>query len=91
VSGERAEVREVRGEHDSIRFCRCNDERVDRRPAPGGKAQDRSPANEDRGDVLVHVARSKEPIHVGVAARVSGEALDEHGGGNERRPKALST
>jgi hypothetical protein len=91
VSCERAKVPDVEGEHHTVRFRRDDDERVDHGTASGSEAKGRCPANEHFGDALFHVARSEEPIHVGVAAGVTGQALDEHRGGNKWRRELLST
>jgi hypothetical protein len=86
VSRERAEVSDVGGQDDPVGLGRRDDERVDRRPSARGEAQRSRATGEDLGDALLDVARPEEPVHVRVAAGVAGSALDEHRGGNERRP-----
>lgn len=89
MCGECLEIVEVRGNGDAARFSHRYHDGVHGGPATGQTTQLGSAAGRDLWQVVDDLTGLKEPVCKCVTSSIALKALDQHDGGNDRRPKSF--
>jgi hypothetical protein len=91
VISHRDQVFRVASQDGPARVGGCDDQRVNRRPTTSPRSQPRRATGKVSRQIVRDLAGPERAVGPRVAPRVAGEALNEHGAGNQRRPQTLRT